>query len=260
MTAREQAQPLGTPTWIDITTDDVDGLRRFAQEALGWQAPPGDPAYGGYTTASVGEQGAGNQVCGIAPAMGTDRSPGELEQDYLTVYLATDDVDATLAQVETHGGTRTLGPMDVPGTGRMAVAKDPQGNSFGLWHANPCVGTDRVDEPGFPTWFELGTADPEAAATFYGEVFGVGFGAQDVSGMPYQLTEQFGIYGSEPSGWQCFLAVDGSLEQAMERVTGAGGVQTVAPTDFQYGRFCQFRTPGGAVLGFFQSPEPGPAA
>ena len=44
---------------------------------------------------------------------------------FWNVYLATDDVDATVSKVEESGGKVEAGPFDVMEHGRMAAIQDP---------------------------------------------------------------------------------------------------------------------------------------
>ena len=48
-----------------------------------------------------------------------------------SVYFATDDIDATLAQVTELGGAVVMGPDDTP-YGRLATCADPTGAMFKL--------------------------------------------------------------------------------------------------------------------------------
>ncbi len=47
-------------------------------------------------------------------------------------WVAIDDVDAAAVRVTNNGGTVMGEPMDYPGVGRMVVAQDPAGVTFGL--------------------------------------------------------------------------------------------------------------------------------
>jgi len=48
------------------------------------------------------------------------------------VYLATGDIDATLAKVSELGGATLVGCMDI-GIAKIAVVRDPQGAVFALY-------------------------------------------------------------------------------------------------------------------------------
>ncbi len=59
--------------------------------------------------------------------------PAEItyQQGRLLVYLTTDDIDATLAVIEAHGG-KTVHPKTEFPRGWWAVFTDPTGNQLGL--------------------------------------------------------------------------------------------------------------------------------
>jgi hypothetical protein len=49
-----------------------------------------------------------------------------------TFYANVKDLDKSIAAVKKNGGAIKMGPMDVPGGSRVAVASDPQGAMFAL--------------------------------------------------------------------------------------------------------------------------------
>jgi uncharacterized protein len=53
--------------------------------------------------------------------------------DRLLVYVATDDIDATLATIEAHGGKTVLPKTEIPHIGWWAIFTDPAGNHLGLF-------------------------------------------------------------------------------------------------------------------------------
>jgi hypothetical protein len=52
---------------------------------------------------------------------------------YVTVYVAVDDVAASLAKANAQGGKTVDGPRDLPGIGTIAMFTDPEGNIIGLY-------------------------------------------------------------------------------------------------------------------------------
>ena len=121
------------------------------------------------------------------------------------------------------------------------------------------LNTDYV--PGAPNWVDLGTPDIDAAAAFYGAVFGWQFqsagpdaggygmfmlnGKTVAAGGP--LTEQ----GAAPSWTVYFHTAD--ADATAEAVTKAGGSVAVAPMDvFTAGRMAQFADPEGASFAVWQ--------
>jgi len=48
-------------------------------------------------------------------------------------YIAVEDVDAAARRARDLGGQVLLPPVDIPGFGRAAVLRDPQGAAFGVF-------------------------------------------------------------------------------------------------------------------------------
>ena len=66
-----------------------------------------------------------------------------------------------------------MDPFDVFDAGRMTIAQDPTGATFGVWQANQHIGAQLANDPGTMNWNECQTSDPAAAGAFYEAVFGV---------------------------------------------------------------------------------------
>jgi predicted enzyme related to lactoylglutathione lyase len=82
------------------------------------------------------------------------------------------DIEVTLTQATELGGSVLAPVTDMPGVGRFAVLADPTGAAFSvLQPADPGGPTDR-NEVGRFSWHELWTSDPDAAWTFYRQLFG----------------------------------------------------------------------------------------
>ena len=61
--------------------------------------------------------------------------PGEV-----LIYIATDDIDASLAKINKLGGKTLVPKNEIPDIGWYAVFTDPTGNKFGLYtdsHPHP---------------------------------------------------------------------------------------------------------------------------
>jgi predicted enzyme related to lactoylglutathione lyase len=155
----------GTPSWVDLMTSDPEGARAFYGGLFGWEFeidPNADTGH--YTTCLL----RGKRVAG----MGGDPAPAGMPT-FWTTYFAVDDVDKIAERVAEHGGKIQMAPMDVMEMGRMAMAADPQGATFGLWQARQHTGAELVNEPGALTWNELNTRDLDGATAFYADVFGL---------------------------------------------------------------------------------------
>ena len=64
--------------------------------------------------------------------MGTRGMENMEETSYVTVYVAVPDVEEALKRAEELGGTRVMGPMDVPGGPTLGLFNDPEGHMVGV--------------------------------------------------------------------------------------------------------------------------------
>lgn len=55
------------------------------------------------------------------------------EAGHVIVYVATDDIDASLAKAESLGGKTAVPKTEIPGMGWFGIFTDPTGNSIGLY-------------------------------------------------------------------------------------------------------------------------------
>jgi hypothetical protein len=242
--------PPGTPCWADLSTPDVDAALAFYGDVLGWTFPPAEEQYGGYRIAQVDRRTA----AGIGPL------PDPGMQTAWTLYLASDDADASQSAVEQNGGTILLPAGDIGELGRMFIASDPTGGAFGVWQAKQHIGTGVVNEPGALVWEDLRSTDPDAARTFYASVFGYSYEAVDGAGDDYTLFAPgkgkpplgglgplMGSPDGTPSHWLAYFGVsdtDATITSAEHR-----GGSVVAPAfDTPYGRMAGIADPAGGVF------------
>lgn len=108
-------------THIELSANDHQAAARFYEAVFGWQTQefPGM----NYTTFSASEGGPSG---GLNPIQ--EGNPAGTT----VVYIETDDVEASLAAVEAHGGQRLMPPTEVPGVGTIAQFTDPTGNRMAL--------------------------------------------------------------------------------------------------------------------------------
>ncbi|HEX3670984.1 MAG TPA: VOC family protein [Candidatus Cybelea sp.] len=116
---------------FEIMVKNPKALAGFYREAFDWQIPD-QPVPGGsgvpeyYLVSPDGEQ---------PPKSGINGGFGVTPEGYgghVTFYIAVEDIDAALDKVEKLGGTRMLGPDQVPNGPVIALFSDPQGNTVGL--------------------------------------------------------------------------------------------------------------------------------
>ena len=162
MPQRDSA-PIGAPCWIDLFTTDPDKSRAFYGELFGWESESAGPEYGGYINFTKD----GVPVAGAMQNDGANGTP-----DLWSIYLASEDAQATADAAVKHGGQVMVAPMAVGELGTMAVVIDAGGAAIGIWQPGLHKGFGVVDEPNTPGWFELHTRDYDATVQFYKDVFG----------------------------------------------------------------------------------------
>ena len=102
---------------FEVLGKDADKLRSYFGELFGWKF--GQPM--GPTDYTVVEDPDG---IGAAP----EGYPG-----HVTFYVQVPDVGAALEQAESLGGSRMMGPDEVPGAGIViGLMGDPEGHVIGL--------------------------------------------------------------------------------------------------------------------------------
>jgi uncharacterized protein len=249
MPTHDTAWPAGTPCWIDYGAADMDAAKGFYTDVLGWTYAGGEPDYGGYLTCESG----GRAAAGLAPQEDPQDPPR------WTTYFATDDADASAAAITEAGGTIIVAPMDVGPLGRFAIARDPEGNPFGVWQAGSHTGVEVYNEPGALVWNEAAVDDVAAGKAFYGSVFDFRF--DEIEGMGGYATfaadgESLGGFGGRqpgaPKGWlTCFSVA--SADAAVAAVETGGGKVTMAPMDTPYGRFAVVEDAWGAPFEVMQN-------
>lgn len=120
-------------------------------------------------------------------------------------------------------------------------------------------------EPGRPCWVDLATSDPEAARSFYGELFGWTAEVDpDPAAGGYSQFHQDGarVAGcgpamgeGAPSVWTTYIASD-DVDATATLIEASGGTTMVPPMDiFEAGRMGLFADPTGAVFGVWQAKQ-----
>ena len=254
MTIHSDPWPTGTPCWVDLTVPDVAAAVAFYGPVCGWQFLDTGEDFGHYTLA----QTKGKNAAAITPPM-QEGTPAAW-----TVYLASDDVDGSAKLITENGGTLLVEPMDVPGTGRMAIAADPSGGVFGLWQAAGMTGFEIVNEPGSLTWNDARLHDVEATKAFYAAVFGYTYeglpGApEDYSTFSVEGEVRGGMGGmmgapeGTPSHWVSYFTVV-DADASVATAAAAGATILRQPEDTPFGRMAYLTDPFGATFALHQAP------
>jgi uncharacterized protein len=108
---------------VEVVGEDAEALQGFYRNAFDWQVQPSGPDY---AMAHPGVEGGIDGGVGASPEGG---------QGHVTFYVEVGDLEATLGKIEGLGGSRVVGPMDLPDGPRVAMFADPEGHLVGLIEA-----------------------------------------------------------------------------------------------------------------------------
>ena len=254
----------GAFCWVDLATSDETGASAFYTALFGWTTSPipMGPDFN-YVMCSLNGEHVGALFA--PPAEHTGGLPPHWKS-----YVSVVDADANAARAAELGGTVAYAPMDVPGSGRMAILIDPTGAMIATWQSSGHSGAGVVNEPGSLVWNELLTSDTKVAGDFYTALFDWTSEEIDMGSMKYtilsndgrpnggmmQITEQMGPI---PPNWMVYFAVEDTDDSAA-LVTELGGKIFMPPTDIpEVGRFAVVADPQGAVFGIIKmNREPTP--
>jgi predicted enzyme related to lactoylglutathione lyase len=252
------AEIRGRFVWHELMTTDTDAASDFYSHIVPWKTQ--DSGMPSYTLWMSGQY----RAAGLMALPEEDASA----PPHWIIYVGTPDVDATVAAAESLGGKVLKGASDIPNVGRFAVLSDPQGAAFAVFAPQPGSGAEA--SPGGAvgdfTWHELATTDPDAALTFYSELFGWSKGAShDMGDMGvYQIVSHGGqdvggIYkahdNSIPPNWLSYVRVPDAVKAA-SAVKTAGGRILNGPMEVPGGSWIvQMLDPQGGAFAVVEAPK-----
>jgi uncharacterized protein len=247
----------GQFVWYELTTPDVEAARRFYPTFTGWGTKQFDKDYMMWTT-------GGRPFAGIF-RLGPDMRQQGVPPNWMP-YIEASNVDDTARLAGSLGGSVLHGPEDIPGTGRFAVIKDPQGATFGIYKSTgPSQSWDGTPKLGAFVWHELMTTDYTKAFEFYRRLFGwektsqmdmgggnmyVMYGKAGVSygGIYNRTSEMAGV----PPFWLVYVGVR-DAKQAIESATRGGAKLERGPMPVPGGQIAILSDPQGAAFAMFEA-------
>jgi predicted enzyme related to lactoylglutathione lyase len=246
--------------WHELVTTDPDAAADFYSKVVPWKTQ--DSGLPSYTLWMAGK----TQVGGLT---GLPESAEAGTPPHWIVYIATPDVDATVADAERLGGKVVKEPADIPNMGRFAVLTDPQGATFAVYTppGPPPEGSEGA-QPGAGefTWHELATTDAGAAFDFYIELFGWEKGpGHDMGGMGiYHLinhngAQVGGVYNLQgaatPAHWLSYVQVP-DCSKATDVAKGTSGRIINGPHEVPGGSWItQIEDPQGGLFAVVEPPK-----
>jgi len=115
---------------FEIIGKDGDALQRYYSELFGWEIDADNPMKYGL----VQREGNVNPD-GIGIGGGIGAGPDDYD-GHVTVYVEVPDVEAALAQAESLGGTRMMGPDEVLEGLVIGLFTDPEGHTIGVMRSD----------------------------------------------------------------------------------------------------------------------------
>lgn len=247
----------GAPIWYELMTNEPVAAQKFYGKVMGWtfESMPGG-ATDEYNIASAGT----DTVAGIM------RTPDHAKgmPDMWFVYVGVEDVDVSVEKIKSLGGSVDIEPTDIPGVGRFAFCRDPQGAHFYVMRGESDQESTAFApmKTGHYSWNELVTSDQKAALDFYSNLFGWEHGGAMPMGEmgDYTFINRNGAMigavmdspekGSRPF-WNFALQVE-DIDTAKSAVENGGGTVRMGPTELpdDSGWLIQTSDPQGATIMF----------
>ena len=222
--------------WYELMTPDPEGAKAFYEPVVGWSMTTGHGETDDYGFLTAPD---GAMVGGLLRLTGEMDAHGA--RPIWLGYLETDDVDATVREIEANGGRSLMPARDVEMAGRIAMVADPGGAPFYVMTPTPPPGAEggqsaafeATKNPGHCGWNELMAADAARETGFYTGLFGWSLPEpMDMGAMgKYQFIAHGdvtigAIMGTVPNApeprWNHYFWVP-SIEQAKAAIEGNGG-------------------------------------
>lgn len=108
---------------IEFSSRDRAESAKFYGDVFGWEVQ--DMPEMNYATFDPGKQ----------PGGGFNPVSDQVKAGDVTVYIGTDDIDASLAKIEAAGGKTVIPKSEIPDVGWFAFFSDPTGNVVALYTA-----------------------------------------------------------------------------------------------------------------------------
>jgi hypothetical protein len=119
---------------FEIIGQDGAALNGFYGTLFGWNVDTDNPVGYGVVPREGNVNPDGIGIGGGIMGMAGDPNMAGYE-GHVTVYVEVPDVDAALTKAESLGGTRLMGPEQVPGGPTIGQFKDPEGHLIGVVQA-----------------------------------------------------------------------------------------------------------------------------
>ena len=178
----------GTPVWWDLASRDVDAIKVFYSELLGWewQDLMSSPQ-GVFSQAQLGDK--------VVAGVYTYREGMPLPEGPLNWVNAfwVDDADAAMDRAVEKGSTVLMPACDDPASGgRKSLLLTPEGAPFVVWSGDKGIENEAWGDLGAVCWVEYYTRDIPGINDFVGHVFGSRYQRVDLTRPPTDFEDAEG--------------------------------------------------------------------
>ena len=112
---------------VEIPASDPKEAAKFYSDLFGWNTEAAQTGAGEYWMFRPDAQPGG----GFNPV--GEGGPWPVKPGDVFLYISTDDIDATLAKVESLGGRVLMSKTEIPNIGWFGIFTDPTGNQMALY-------------------------------------------------------------------------------------------------------------------------------
>lgn len=117
---------------FEMPYDDAERVRKFYEDAFGWQMQQFGEDMGNYVVAQTTDTANGRPTAPGAINGGFFPKKPDWPAQHPSVVIAVDDIDAAMKDVAKAGGEVLGEPMQIPGVGRYVSFNDTEGNRVSL--------------------------------------------------------------------------------------------------------------------------------
>jgi predicted enzyme related to lactoylglutathione lyase len=121
---------VGRVVHFEIHASDMDRAEGFYTEVFGWSAQRTEAGERDYRLLFTGPDGTPGINGALIERRGDEQSPGDAVSAFVCT-IAVEDLDETGQRIAQRGGEQVVDVREVPGVGRLAYFRDPEGNLLG---------------------------------------------------------------------------------------------------------------------------------
>jgi uncharacterized protein len=121
---------VGRVVHFEIHASDMDRAEGFYTEVFGWTAQRTEVGERDYRLLVTGPDGTPGINGALIERWDGDPPPGGAVNGFVCT-IAVEDLDETGQRIGERGGEQVVDVREVPGVGRLAYFRDPEGNLLG---------------------------------------------------------------------------------------------------------------------------------